>query len=78
MDKKNSLRKEAVERTVLRQCRFAQASFQLVVLVNHVLLGGALIGDRLDAHGAVLVSGVFVIGLKFSVTSSLQAPIHHW
>ncbi|MDI5349586.1 hypothetical protein MJL48_34345, partial [Salmonella enterica subsp. enterica serovar Kentucky] len=31
-------------------CAFAQAGFQLVVLINHILLGGSLIGDRLNAY----------------------------
>jgi hypothetical protein len=42
-------------RRLLTHCAFAQAGFQLVVLVNHILFGGALIGNALNVDGAVLV-----------------------
>ena len=63
------------DRRTLTHRAFAQAGFQLVVLVDHVLFRGAsAIRSTLTAQ----YSGVLVIGLRFSETSSLQAPIHHW
>ncbi len=61
-------------------CAFAQAGFQLAVLINKVDTARRL-ADRRSAQRvrrSICTPAFCAIGLRFSVTSSLQFSIHHW
>jgi hypothetical protein len=57
MDKKTASGRLLQNRYVngLTHRAFAQTGFQLVVLINNILLGSALIGNAFNVNGTVLI-----------------------